>query len=196
MKAPRLIAVPRRSGVGRVSPGAGGLAEVMRAVVGGPPVAPPPLSSDLVASVPGVVAPLDCNGVTEPDVAVRAPNTGIMRPGELVNAKSTDVTTPLTTPLTQQLDDPDVIKRALRARLPDAEVINSLACAVQSQEKWAIELWLGYIFGRPVERSRLDILQESRTMINWLVELRTTAAPTPAPTVPAATEGEYTEVQP
>ena len=91
-------------------------------------------------------------------------------------------------------DDPDVIKQALRACRPDAHVLAKLGAAVDEGAKWAIELWMGYLYGRPVERNRLDVMHESRATVNWLVELRRVGSDLPAASPQAAVvEGDFTE---
>jgi len=49
------------------------------------------------------------------------------------------------------------IHAALDAAMPPAEVIERVAQAVRAREPWAIQLWLAYRWGRPVERVDADV---------------------------------------
>ncbi len=52
-------------------------------------------------------------------------------------------------------EEEDVIKAALDKAMPLDDVMNMFALAVKSRDPWAIPLWLGYHFGKPVERQEI-----------------------------------------
>ncbi len=49
-------------------------------------------------------------------------------------------------------EEEDAIKAALDAALPTADVVKKLASAVKRGQAWAIQLWLAYRWGKPLER--------------------------------------------
>jgi hypothetical protein len=48
------------------------------------------------------------------------------------------------------------IKRALERAKPENEVLAKLAEAIGRRESWAISLYLGYKWGKPIERKEID----------------------------------------
>lgn len=50
----------------------------------------------------------------------------------------------------------DEIKRALEKAMPSAEVLEKLGDAIRKREGWAIQLYLAYHWGKPVEKHELS----------------------------------------
>ena len=59
------------------------------------------------------------------------------------------------------------IARALNQALPTKDVVDKLAEAVKRRESWAVTLWFGYLWGKPIERQELTGAGGAAIVLSW-----------------------------
>lgn len=62
------------------------------------------------------------------------------------------------------------IEAALEKAMPSADVLSKLADAVARREGWAIQLYLAYKWGRPVEKQEHSGPEGGAIIVRWLTD--------------------------